>query len=73
MKTYKFDRVVVDFDEILREADFVDLERDAMETELPCDVHASELHVHGDYLHRSHTPGNSKQELETLVDATLAL
>ena len=36
--------------------DFLNSEGDATEAELACNVHATDLHVHGYDLHGAHTP-----------------
>ena len=49
----QLDGVVVDLPQPLRQLDLVDPEADAVEAELPSDVDAAQLHVHGHNLHRA--------------------
>lgn len=49
--THQLHRFVVHVDVLLRERNLFDFESDTGKTQLPCDVHPSQLHVHCNNLH----------------------
>lgn len=54
---YQFDRLIIDLHKILAERELFNTECDAMETQLSCYVHPSQLHIHGNQLHSTHSSG----------------
>jgi len=55
-KSHKLDGIVVHAHILAAERDLLDAEGDPTEAELAGDVHAAQLHVHGDDLHGAHAP-----------------
>ncbi len=55
-KPYKLDGIIVHAHILAAERDLLDAEGDAAEAELAGDVHAAQLHVHGDDLHGADAP-----------------
>ena len=54
---HQANRLVVHLDVALRQRDLVDFKRYPGEAQLSSDVHPSQLHIHGNDLHSTHTSG----------------